>query len=137
MSNWNRSNEWTKNKRQEELKNNPDAIQCLICGRKYIQVGSHIFQTHHMTARKYREKFGLDVKRGLTQGGYRKLKADKVFENGTVKNLELGKQYRLKKGEAIPYIRSKQTLERLHNMKHLFKKKDSKNESNTDGVKKL
>ena len=123
---YNRSNEWAKKKRQEELANNPDAIECLICGNKYLQVGSHIVQVHGMTARQYREKFGLDVKRGLTKGEYRKKKAETTLVNGTYKNLEAGKKFWFKKGQTITYKRSPQTLERLKGgIKHKLDNKEN------------
>jgi predicted transcriptional regulator len=113
--------EWQRKKRARMHRDNPDAIECLICGSKYIQVGSHIVQRHGMTARKYREKFGLDVKRGLTKGEFRKRKAKAVFDNGTVENLKKGKKYWFKSGQKNvgKYSRSEQTLKRLK--KHIKK----------------
>ena len=63
--------------------------QCLICGKHYTQVGTHIVQVHGITAREYREQFGLEVKRGITP-----------------------KWYRGQKGIGV-YPRSQQTLEKL------------------------
>jgi len=90
-------------------------IQCQICGRWYRQVGSHVTQVHGMTARKYREQFGFDVKRGQVSDDLRQLYKEQVFENGTVNNLKAGKKYRFKKGQkgVGVYTRSLQTLERL------------------------
>lgn len=91
-----------------------EKIQCKICGKWFRQVGSHVIQSHGMTAREYREEFGFDVKRGQLPEDYRKLKADYVFENGTVKNLEKGKKFWFKKGDRVgTYKRSEQTMERL------------------------
>ena len=61
----NRSNEWHKKKRQEELADDPDAIECLICGKKYIQVCTHVVQAHDMTAREYKDKFCEMVKEAI------------------------------------------------------------------------
>ena len=54
--------EWVRNKTGEYADNK---IECLICGKYYRQVGSHIFGTHKMTARQYREDFELEVKKGI------------------------------------------------------------------------
>ena len=74
------------------------------------------------TAREYKEKYGLDVKKGLTVGAYQKLLRKQVFENGTIKNLQGGIPYRftVKDVRAGKYVRSRQTLSRLKNL-HLHK----------------
>lgn len=91
--------------------------QCLICGKWYVQVGSHVVNVHHMTAREYREKFNLEVKRGTTPGWYRKKKGDQALDNETYKNLESGAKYRFKKGQegVGVYKRSPITIDRLRN----------------------
>lgn len=93
-------------------------IQCLVCKRWYRQVGSHVWQRHKMLAREYRQEYGFDVKRGQLPPDLRKLKADYVFENGTVRNLKKGKKFWWKKGQKGLgiYIRSPQTLERIRNL---------------------
>jgi len=100
----NRSNEWHKKKRQEELADDPDAIECLICGKKYIQVCTHVVQAHDMTAREYKDKFGLWTD-GIIRGEYRKRKSKSPLENGTWENLKKGKKNRIKKGEGLRYKR--------------------------------
>ncbi len=77
----------------------PDKKRCKICGRWYVQVGSHIVQVHHITARKYRELYDLPVKKGITPDWYKELKAKYAIENGTWKNLQIGKKYQYKKGD--------------------------------------
>ena len=97
--------------------------QCLICGRWYIQVGSHITQKHNLTAREYREYFDLDVKKGILPAWYKKLKGDLALENGTFKNLRAGEKFWFKEGDsrAGKYQRSHITLERLKVL-HKFNK---------------
>lgn len=113
-------NRWALNKdkftasnRERVGKYEPGKIQCLICERWYKQVGSHIFLSHEMTAREYRREYGFDLRRGQLSPELRQLKSEKVFENGTVLNLEKGATYRFKKGHKRNYKRSLQTLERL------------------------
>ncbi len=114
MGYWTKYNEKKKKWRQRELANNPDAVQCLICGKKFIQVGSHIVQAHQMTAREYRQEYGLDVKKGLIKGEYRERKSQSAYDNGMDKKLtEWGAKTRFKEGQKIYYQRSEQTLERL------------------------
>lgn len=109
--------EWQR-KRRDAIASSPskDKIQCLLCGKWYRQVGSHIVQTHKMTAREYRSMVGFDVKRGQLPDDLLQLKREQVFENKTVENLKAGKKYRFKKGQAGVgvYRRSAQTMERLH-----------------------
>jgi len=101
-------------------KPSPNKLKCEICGRYYVQVGSHIVQAHKVIARQYREAYGFDVKRGQLPEWYRQLKEDICRDNGTIKNLEAGAAYRFKKGDKVgTYERSAQTLERL---KHRDKK---------------
>jgi len=73
--------------------------QCKICHRWYVQLGSHIVQRHGMTAREYREKFNLPLKKGIVPKWYKKLKGDQALENKTCKNLKSGKKFRYKKGD--------------------------------------
>jgi hypothetical protein len=97
--------------------------QCLICGKWYVQVGSHVYLRHGMTGREYREKFELEVKRGILPEWYRKLKGDQALDNETYLNLEKGMKYRFKKGQKGigKYKRSPVTLERLGSLHTLRK----------------
>jgi len=101
-------------------------IQCQICGKWFRQVGSHIFMTHGITAREYREAYGFDVKKGQLPADYKELKHDQAIENGMDTRLQkAGIKTRFKKGQKGLglYHRSPQTMTRLKNMHQLFKKK--------------
>jgi hypothetical protein len=100
---------------KEANKPSKDKCKCLICGRYYIQVGSHITQKHNLTAREYREYFRLEVKRGILPEWFRKLKGDQALINGTYKNLKKGKKYWFVPGDtsAGKYERSPITLAKL------------------------
>uniref|UniRef100_A0A6M3LJ01 Putative ROS/MUCR transcriptional regulator protein n=1 Tax=viral metagenome TaxID=1070528 RepID=A0A6M3LJ01_9ZZZZ len=111
-----RINKWQREKRQKELiKGGKELVQCLICGKWYVQVGSHIVQTHGITARKYREYFKLEVKKGTVPSWFRKLKGDIALKNGTYKNLKAGKKFWFKKGSktAGRYERSPITMKKI------------------------
>jgi len=77
----------------------PGTLQCKICGKWYIQIGTHVVQRHGMTAREYREKYNLPVKRGVIPKWYRKKKGKIALKNKTFENLEKGKKHRFKKND--------------------------------------
>jgi hypothetical protein len=114
-----RQAEWQR-ARQDMKASTPskDKCQCLICGRWYVQVGSHSYLRHGLTGREYREKFELEVKRGVVPEWYRKLKGDQALDNETYKNLENGMKYRFHKGDkkAGRYKRSPITLKKLRSL---------------------
>ena len=112
--------------RRDKIASEPSdkKCQCLICGKWYVQVCSHVFQVHKITARKYKEYMDLEVKKGIVPAWYRKLKGDIAIENGTYKNIiETGKKFRFKVGDPGigKYHRSHITMERLSNL-HKFNK---------------
>ena len=120
------------NERQREYlrgKTKGEKIVCVVCGKDYRQVGTHITQRHNMTARQYREKYGFDVKRGQLPKDLRRKKRAQVFENNTVDNLKTGRLYRFKKGQQNigTYKRSTQTMERLKQQSFIKKDKDNNN----------
>jgi hypothetical protein len=112
-------------RKRDELASKPssDKCQCLICGKYYVQVGSHIVQKHGLTAREYREYFDLEVKKGILPPWYKKFKGDLALKNGTFKNLKAGEKFWFKNGDgrAGKYQRSHITLERLKVL-HKFNK---------------
>ena len=101
----------------------PRKVQCLICGRWYVQVCTHTLQVHGLNGREYREYFDLERKRGVVPFWYRQLKGDQALENGTFKNLKIGKKWWFVPGDkkAGKYTRSHITLERLRKL-HLMRK---------------
>ncbi len=87
---------WQFNKRGEYKKGK---LQCIICKKWYVQVGSHVQAVHKITAREYREEYNLPLKRGVVPRWYRQKKGDQALSNGTVANLKKGKRYRYRKGD--------------------------------------
>ena len=121
-----RQAEWQR-QRDDALAEIPsaDKVQCIICVRYYVQLGTHVVQRHQMTAREYREYFDLEVKKGLTPKWFRKLKGDIAIENNTYKNItETGKKYRFVKGskKAGNYKRSHITLKKVSTLHKLTKR---------------
>ena len=117
--------EWLRKRRSKYA---PGKIQCLICGGWFRQIGSHIVQAHKITARKYREVHDLEVKKGMLSPDLKELKAKQAIENGTYKNLKVGKKFWFKKGSKIAgrYHRSHITLERLSNLGKIYGKINGK-----------
>ena len=118
--------DWNRKKRDREasIPDPENKCQCLICGKWYVQVCSHVYQVHGMTGREYREYFELEVKKGVVPEWYRKVKGDIAFDNETYLNLRKGAKFRFKKGQegVGKYKRSETTLERLRNLHKLNKK---------------
>ncbi len=76
-------------------------LKCLICGKNYSHLGSHIAHGHKITAREYKEEFELPYNTSLISSEV-KLKKQEAFElhrEKYLKNLtKCGKKYRFKKG---------------------------------------
>lgn len=101
-------------------------IECKICEEKYIQLGTHVYQTHGMKAREYKEEFGLEVSKGLVPDWYHEEKSQETIQNGSWKVLiEAGKATRFKEGSdrAGQYVRQPQTLEKLKARARKMRKK--------------
>lgn len=43
----------------------PTKKKCAICNRWYIKVASHVFNTHHLSAREYKEYIGAPLTKGI------------------------------------------------------------------------
>lgn len=77
----------------------PNKRRCLICGKWYVQVGTHIVQRHHLTAREYKEVYDLPLKSGIIPKWYKDLKGGQAMENGTFNNLKKGAKFRFKRDD--------------------------------------
>lgn len=94
-------------------------IKCLICGKEFVRPCSHVWQVHGMTAREYKEEFGLDLKKGIATEEYKEVMREHVREHYpkvVEKNLlRGGEKARFKKGDTTigRYERSEQTLNRI------------------------
>jgi hypothetical protein len=120
--------------------------KCVICEAEgveawYWAVCQHVVQRHGMSEHEYKKLIGADVSKGRIPPKLKRLKAQYVFENGTVKNLAKGKSQRYKKGDprAGVYERSAETLTRLKTQHSLWKKRKSgtKKKATVRGVSKI
>jgi len=100
-------NDWQRRRwRQRTAEKWPDSlVKCLDCGEKFAQLGTHVIAKHgYLSARDYREAHQLELKRGLTKGGYRRLKSKQVKITGNICNLEAGARYRFVTGDGRPQL---------------------------------
>jgi endogenous inhibitor of DNA gyrase (YacG/DUF329 family) len=107
---------WAQKKRGEFA---PGKIECLECGRWYVQICTHVIQAHgYGSAREYKETYDLEVKKGVIPEWYRELKGEEALKNGTFKNLQAGERFRFKPGDpkAGLYHRSHITIDRIRKL---------------------
>lgn len=78
-------------------------LKCLLCGKEYHHLGSHIWHGHHITAREYKEEFELPFKMALISDTIYEKKR-KAFEDKRefyLSNiLKGGKKHQFKKGHS-------------------------------------
>jgi hypothetical protein len=91
---------------------------CQICGHRYQHLGSHVAKAHKMTAKEYKEEFGLDFKFSLISSEVKQKKRDAFEERREYylgNFLKAGKRYRFKKGHDAKKLKrvSQQSLQRL------------------------
>lgn len=92
----------------------------MICGERFKRVCSHVRQAHGMSAREYKEEFGLDVKKGILSDEDREVMRRHALANKMDEQLrKAGAKTRFKKGQEGlgKFKRSQQTRERLANSK--------------------
>jgi hypothetical protein len=56
-----------------------DYITCLLCGREFKSLGSHILRTHEVTVEEYKTRFGLPIVRGLVGQATHERQADAIM----------------------------------------------------------
>ena len=75
---------------------------CHICGKAFNKILSHARQVHKVSAREYKETYGLDVKKGIMSPKSTSLARQRVYENYdvSIENnlLDRGKKSRYKEG---------------------------------------
>jgi hypothetical protein len=78
-------------------------LKCLICGKWYHHLGSHIWHGHKILARDYKEEFELPYKMALISEQVYQKKRERFEENREkyLKNLtKYGKKYQFNKGHS-------------------------------------
>jgi len=75
-------------------------VVCHICGRAYKRLGSHIKESHDMTIKEYKERFGLCECSKTTERNYSKMMSDYAYKNNMPEQLQSsGFNTRIKVGE--------------------------------------
>lgn len=91
--------------------------KCLICGKVFDYLGTHIVQKHRpLTAKEYKDAFGIDHKLRLISDEIAEKKSVATKANGTIKNLFSEKSIKNRFGAGkrdFKYKRSPMTMERL------------------------
>lgn len=104
-------------------------VVCHICGRAYIRMGSHVKESHKMTIKEYKERFGLCDNAKLTEQVYSDRMRKIAYENGSVEILvESGKDTRFVKGDERVKTRTIRLQERIRfgeRMKELRKERQN------------
>lgn len=78
-----------------------DKLKCLICGKSFRHLGSHLWHGHHVLAREYKEEFGLPYKMSLITDEIKEKKRDATVNMVPTfkKNFKNSKQFQFKKGQ--------------------------------------
>ena len=94
-----------------------ERLKCLICGKMFLHLGSHIWHKHKILAKEYKMEFGLDINHALIAPSV-KLKKQIAFEEDREKYLKnlikCGKKYQFKKGEQRRDYFSDESLEKAN-----------------------
>lgn len=100
---------------------------CHICGKSFHKLLAHVWQKHGMTAKEYKETFGLNTTCGIISDKTKKKlqrSVKKHYELVVIKNLiEGGKKTRFKKGSKGRTKDKLSEQERLR-LKNLNKRKN-------------
>ena len=76
-------------------------VVCHVCGRAYSRLGSHIKESHNMTIKEYKEKYGLCANARTTEENYSKTMRTLAYKYNMDKQLiETGKNTRFKNGDS-------------------------------------
>lgn len=95
---------------------------CEICGQSFHRLMNHVRQKHGLSAREYKERYGLDVSIGIcSEESAEKVRvatlanADVVISQNLIKG---GKDTRFKKGHPGRKNPSPQTIARFLEIRH-------------------
>lgn len=75
-------------------------VVCHICGRAYKRLGTHVKQSHDMTIKEYKERFGLCNNAKTTEANYSRMMHDYAYQYNMPEQLRItGTNTRIKPGE--------------------------------------
>lgn len=89
-------------------RNDRGEVICHICGKAYSKLGSHVANSHHISASDYKKRFGLAKNAGLctpelklhlravVMGNYEKIVVDNLIKKGEATRIKKGEVARNK-----------------------------------------
>jgi hypothetical protein len=94
---------------------NMNKLKCGFCGKEFKKVCSHVWMSHHMTAREYKKMLGFDVKKGILTDNLRLKLRNNAIVNGMIERLkQAGIKTRFSKDNTPKnYKRSSESITRL------------------------
>lgn len=75
---WERDMQKLQTKEEVEEYFSHEKIECLICGKKYKSLASHIVRVHGVTVEEYKDKFNLPYSRGLIGAATKNLQSERM-----------------------------------------------------------
>lgn len=94
-----------------------DKIECLLCGKKFVRLLSHVRQTHKISSTEYREAFGIPKNVGLIPESHKELLRSYINKDTIERITKLGEKTRFKKGgEQGKYERTPEEKKRLQRL---------------------
>lgn len=101
-------------------------VICHICGRAYKKLGSHVRESHNMTASEYKETFGLCSNAQITESTYSSRMKDFAYKYRTPQRLqEVGKGTRIKSGEKGLRYGKKSRLQECLDKRNRYRKRET------------
>lgn len=89
-------------------------VVCHICGRAFTRLGSHVKESHGMTAAEYKNKFGLCNCTKLTEESYQQTMRQYTDKyNMRERLLKSGESTRIKRGETGKRAGKKAALQEI------------------------
>lgn len=73
-----------------------DRLECFICGKSYINLGTHIGYGHKVDIKEYKEKYGIPTSVGLLSEPFKKNKSDNASNNPLIKKGQFKKGHETK-----------------------------------------
>jgi hypothetical protein len=74
-----------------------DRLQCFICGKSYINLGSHVGYGHKIQIKEYKETFGIPASVGLLARPFKQTKSKDASENPLIKKSQFKKGHKSKR----------------------------------------
>lgn len=97
-------------------------LVCHICGKAFKKLGAHVWNTHKIRSREYKQMYGLDLCAGLCSEAHKKVLREHVIEHydqvvgENLTKRGAGTRFRLGSAGRPKEMVSEQTRRRLHDL---------------------